>query len=183
MRYFSNRFFIYFTNLYYQFLLNVVFATKNLIISDIDNTIAHTYPTINNGGIKNVASTLSFFPNVIQHIKEMQQETDAKIIFLTVRPISTFFITQKWLKQIAFKEVSFLNLFFAKSATQKVRLLKKVNTKNRTVIFLDDMSYNTENGSTLFYEKEIIDLTNIHIKYIDYKALLIIQDGYYTSTQ
>lgn len=180
MKKFLSTSFIFLTNRYYIFLLNIVYAKRNIIIVDIDNTVAHTYPYIKNEKIESVVSVLPFFPNVVNYILNKQQEMKAKIIFFTVRPVSVFFSTQKWLTKIGIGDIGLFNLFFARVPLQKIQVLQKINTKNRHIVFLDDMSYNTENGTTLYHVNEIATLTNIDVDYISHQTLLEIQNGVFS---
>lgn len=117
---------------------------KPLIIFDIDNTLAFTreegpspdfnliLPNIN------LCNAASIFSNDIKY----------DVIFLSVRPLNSFFATKRWLDRYIESNNNH-KLFFTKTPSQKIDLLlayKKLNSK----ILIDDMSYNIGNEVILF---------------------------------
>ncbi|MCY7291770.1 MAG: hypothetical protein LH615_06255 [Ferruginibacter sp.] len=161
---------------YQVIILNFFFRNRNIIISDIDNTLSHTYPCINKGGLKIHYRNLSYFPLVKEYILLRKDKSNAKMFFLSVRPIGVFFKTASWLKKVGFEGVNPVNLFFVTSPTQKISLLKKIINKKRKILFIDDFSYNTENGETFFFQNEIDAVSSLNVEYIGYHQVKAMQE-------
>ena len=98
------------------------------------------------------------------------QISNSLVIFCSVRPIKLYIQTLKWLKKINIS-TSFFQLIFASNPAQKIDFLNIFLELNIPITFYDDMSYNHENGTVLFYENEIAELRKMNIKFFDAKKL------------
>tara|TARA_X000000950_G_scaffold289373_1_gene412519 strand:- start:9927 stop:10466 length:540 start_codon:yes stop_codon:yes gene_type:complete len=162
-----------FKSLYFRvsFLFIKFFLLKNnykkICVYDIDNTLAHSWPYLNDK--KKYPKYLPYFDKIKEDI-HLQINSNSLVIFCSVRPIKLYMQTLKWLKRIDIS-TSFFQLIFASIPAQKIDFLKIFLELNIPITFYDDMSYNHENGTVLFYENEIAELRKMNIKFFDAKKL------------
>jgi len=152
-------------------------AERRLVIYDIDNTIADTWRQL--GLSKNEPSklyrNLLFFPSMLKRIQEDYNGPSNRILFFTVRPIGTWLITLRWLMRHKLP-VKWHDLFFFSSPTHKIDLLECLVKKGYEIIFIDDLSYNHENGNVLFFVEEIKRVQNMPLIYKGLTEILAIQN-------
>jgi len=164
------RIIIFFFRLYFHsiFKLKLILNKKKWIyIFDIDNTLADTWPSFleNYTSEKDRYSKLSIFINMRKVIlKASYHKNNRKVIFLTARNYLQYFTTYSWLKNNQIP-LSFFDLILTHGAEEKVKLLRKFGEKGYKIIFVDDMTYNHENGEMKHYEKPINDITKSKIHY------------------
>ena len=97
-------------------------SMNNLVIFDIDNTIANTWPSFgeNYQNESERLFELKIFDNMFLMIKNYYNNTDAKLIFLTARDYRYFSVTKKWLKK---HDIYDNNLFMVSKPSEKIILL------------------------------------------------------------
>lgn len=142
---------------------------KKIVIYDIDNTLANTFPTITKNG-QIPFSHLSVFPKVLKMLMNDCQESNTIVLFFTVRPLKYWCTTYFWLNRQGIN-ISLYQLFMCQFPMQKVIMIKKLNKKWSKVTLVDDMSYNHENGEIKFYTNVIDSIQAIGIDYIGYPEL------------
>ena len=139
--------------------------SRNVWIVDIDNTIADTvdsYHTNYNSNFERLRN-LKVLKGSQKLIAELENTT---VIYLTARSYIYYPITQSWLKKHGFLK-SNLNLIMVETPSQKIPYLKKVAPKYN-VTFIDDLSFNQENGTTKLYSEVIEEVEKLPITYHDY---------------
>ena len=163
-----NFFYVIFFSIFHFFVLR----KKKIIIFDIDNTIADTWPT-HNGKFKSEYVRLVSIPVFDKIIKIANKHilNGERVVFLTARDYKYYFVTLKWLSEIGFPSA---NLVMVSKPSEKINLLKSIQTKN--VILYDDMSYNHERGLVKFYTKEINEVLKMkNVEYFGYDFLIKLQ--------
>jgi hypothetical protein len=159
--------------IFYISFLKYTFRKKKIVVFDIDNTIANTWPSLlcKYKSEEDRLISLPVFDKVVEVVKS-HIATGEKIIFLTARDYRQYFVTLKWLKNIGFSNV---NLVMVSKPLEKIFLLSKIPQKN--ILLYDDMSYNHEKGCVQFYEKEIYLISQMkNIKHFDYNYLTKLND-------
>ncbi len=139
--------------------------SRDIWIIDIDNTIADTvysYQTNHNSNFERLRS-LKVLKGSQKLITELENTT---VIYLTARNYIYYPITQSWLKEHGFLK-SNLNLIMVQTPSQKIPYLKKIASEYN-VTFIDDLSFNQENGSTEMYSDVIKEVKKLPIIYHDY---------------
>jgi hypothetical protein len=146
-------------------------------IFDIDNTLCDTWPTLNFTK-KNYfflrflqearrVSLIPPFENMMTGVSKRIKRKNTDVYFLSARHRSLWPFTYVYLV----RHIGFFNpskLILVPSANDKI---KKINIFLTLLIdkliVVDDLSYNTENGQTLYYTDVIKYLTtNNRVKYI-----------------
>lgn len=149
----------------------VVYRKKRIVIVDIDNTIANTWPTLKN----NRRSFFEFkrYSNIeplvasINYINNLKEEN---LIFLSARPFYYWLTTKQWLNVNGFPSVC-MNLFLVSKAKVKLKFLKYILERKIEIIYFDDLSFNHENGEIQFYESEIDFVKRHNIQYFDFNFI------------
>ena len=129
---------------------------------DIDNTLANTWPTLNNSWSSEYdrIKFIKPLPNILSYIKDSYNEKDFNYIFLTHRNYKFHGATLRWLNSNGYK-ANFFNVVLVQSPFEKVYLFKKYVKKS--IVYFDDVK---------FYENEIKYISqNKFIKYYDYKKI------------
>ena len=142
--------------------MSMISRIKNnrcVYVVDIDNTL-----TISRTGEKINHQDPHPRLSLIEYILENWYYND-ELIFLSARDIRLFANTKEWLIKQGFKSVSKKKLFLVKSAKHKVTYLNLLLNNNSKVVFLDDLSYNHENGEVLFYTNVISEVSQMKLTY------------------
>lgn len=175
--FFKNFFVFFYLNtffLIFKFLfLRLTFKNKKIIIFDIDNTIANTWPSLLMS-FKTEKDRLISLPRFEKVLNLAQDHilANEKVIFLTARDYKLYSITLKWLLNIG---ISKPNLIMVSKPYEKIKLLRSI--PNKRIILYDDLSYNHENGYVKFYDKEILLISQMkNVEYLDYNYLIKLHD-------
>lgn len=163
--------FFFFSKLWFCKL--VIFSQKPIIIIDIDNTIADSWPTLLTKWESEQQRVISIEPitGVLHFIKKNYPSDRYQWIFLSNRSYLIFFSTQNWLNKNGISINN--NLIFVPKPNHKINLLKKFRT--RAFTYFDDLSYNHEKGNVKFFENEILYIKGRkNIKYYGYNEILSI---------
>ena len=145
---------------------------KYLIVCDIDNTIADTWRNIKNGKIP--YSSLPYFNEVLKFISfKLNDKTG--IIFLSWRPMDKFLASRSWLRQIGFN-ISIFQLILSPSPMSKVKFLKKLLRFCSNVVYIDDLSFNHENGEVKYYSDLLKKVADLDLEYIDFSEIKKLQN-------
>jgi len=151
-------------------------------IFDIDNTICDTWPTLNvkkeNLLVRFLTecwrvSVLPSFQNMIKCLKVRKYRENCDVYFLSARHWSLWLPTYIYLIRTT-GLIQPNHLILVPNAIKKVEEIEKflILNKNNLVI-VDDLSYNTEFGETLYYTDVInyIYSKKCRIKYIGKKKI------------
>ena len=146
---------------------------KDIIIFDIDNTVADTWPSFLKKKISEHErlSNLKAFKNIVNLILNYDSE-GKKIIFMSARNYKFYNITKIWIKKNCTKA---FDLILVSNVSEKLKFLKIF--KNKKITLYDDLSYSHEKKrGVLFYEDIIKELKKLnYITYIGYNELLTLQ--------
>jgi hypothetical protein len=163
---------------YLQFYFLIKNNQKNLFICDIDNTIADTWRFIPTNGMKisnTIYSKLPIFPSFTIILNEKFANTECKVLFFTVRPISSWLTTLRWLKKNNFPS-RLCDIYLFATPGHKIDFLSSISNLGYNITFLDDLSYNHENGDVKFFIEEINRIKNINVTYVNSESILKIQN-------
>jgi hypothetical protein len=155
----------------FKYILNV-FNREKLVIFDIDNTVADTWPSFLGNYISNRErlANLKPFKSIVEIILKHKSDGD-KIIFMSAREYPYYGMTKKWLEDNCLKS---FDLILVSCPIEKLRLLKLFPKKD--IIYYDDLSHSHEKGSVRFYKEVLADLACLrNIKHIGYNELLVLQ--------
>ncbi len=150
-----------------KFLKSIKKTNKQIVVFDIDNTIADTWPEfIFSDNCKEVWKKVRVFDGVKKIVDEYFLH-GYKIFFLTARPFEVKNLTKKWLNSNGLPSN---NLFMTIEAKYKEWFLRDTIKK---IIYFDDLTSKTETGNTEFYDDIILFLRNKkNITYYDYFYIL-----------
>ncbi len=153
----------------------LIYKKKRLIIFDIDNTLADTWPSFleNYDSDKERLTNLKPFKSIVKIVLNYESEGN-KIIFMSARPYFCYKLTKNWLVRNCTKD---FDLILVSNPFEKLKLLKLFRDKE--IIFYDDLSHSHEKGFIAYYEDVLRELSNLNnVKHIDYSKLQYLQkDG------
>lgn len=141
---------------------------KNIIVFDIDNTLADTWPSLKSPVFSN---QYKFYRklSLIDNARYLVEESHLKgyfIFFISARSPRYWFSTKSWLHE-KFNIRSF-SLRLVPIVKMKINYWEKISKYNKLIV-VDDLSYNHENNNVKFYKSEIDYLSNnININYFGY---------------
>ena len=170
MKYFFK--FLYVKFQHFIFFCNIKTSKKPILILDIDNTIADTWPTLNKKYKSEQDRVISIKPLIgtINYLKSKYSTDKYQWIYLSRRNYNIQLTTIKWLK----KNDLFANVFnviFVQKPIEKIYLINKYVLQS--FVYFDDLSYNHENGEVKFYVNEISSVnSNVLAKYYDYSHII-----------
>ncbi|MCU0440918.1 MAG: hypothetical protein MUE96_00835 [Bacteroidia bacterium] len=149
-----------------------------LYIIDIDNTIADTWPTLLHPYIypneKVRHQSLAIFRGMRSWILQQAKQPNTLIIYLSARPPELMSTTLDWLKSCGLPTIQG-GIILVPNAKSKIRFLKLANAYQISITFIDDLSYNHENGDIRLYDGVIEVVKLLPIKYIGLPQLNEIQ--------
>ncbi|MGV6831742.1 MAG: hypothetical protein ACWA5P_09295 [bacterium] len=149
-----------------KFILNQnIFDELNIF--DLDNTLADTYPNINQEDTTRMYSNLPVLEGMASILKDKIQKKRTCII-LTARQYKYESVTKFWIQKNLSKK---LLVIIVPSAFSKLAYLKLASSKYKTVNYYDDLSYNHENGKVLYYEDVIQKIELLDINYYNYNQI------------
>jgi hypothetical protein len=128
--------------------------SKQILLLDIDNTLADTWPTLNQewNSESDRLSKLNPFEPVISYLLKSYCPNQYQWVFLSSRNYLSHLVTINWLKKNNLP-AGWKNVILVQSPMEKIDLINKY-AKNK-IVYFDDLSYNHENGKIKFYEEEI----------------------------
>lgn len=132
---------------------------SDFYIIDIDNTL-----TVSELGAPVNHRSPAPREQTVRFVQRLLEEEKA-VLFLSARDFRLYDNTKDWLanQQIWTKSKG---LFLVRSANAKLPYLMKAIRQNSKVIFVDDMSYNHENGTVKSYDDEISRLQELDLLYL-----------------
>lgn len=173
-------------------------------VVDIDNTIADSWKKMTpqyNAQFRSVSDRMiSFepFETMQKRFKTVPPRT--RIVFFTARQYIRYWVTKRWLKQYGFEQANSVLVLVEKMDDKPILLASVVKnyfdkktppqylsdfepqmdimpseSTNYPIIYLDDLSYNHENGEVLFYQNALKAVQKMPIRYVGYDELLIMQ--------
>ncbi len=147
---------------YYKIILN---RNKKIYIFDIDNTIAHTWPSllVKYGSERERLLSLSVFVNMRKFIIDLKKKNYITL-FMSHRSYLSYGSTKTWLNEIGLS-TKWNELILVDSVNKKVNLIENASNRGIEITFIDDLSHGHEFGKVIFYEKEIKTLKKLPIKY------------------
>lgn len=143
-------------------------TSKKVVFVDIDNTVANTWPLfqhyqcINHQLVREVAA----FSGMQQFILNEYFSKDISVVFISARPLRIYAATKKWLQQNQLWNAR-TRLILVANPKQKLQYLQEAIKLNLFVTFIDDLSYNHENGKVRYYEDIIHLLKQMNVTYFD----------------
>lgn len=175
-KYYFFRIYVVLINFVYLLKLIVYRKSSELIICDIDNTIADTWKYLD----PNVSDYNILYTNLPtlrgpETFIKGHMEQGKYILYLTARNPIYHSSTLLWLKNKGFWLNDSVNLIILSDVNKKLWILK-ILLKFYNIIYIDDLSFNHENGEVRFYIDLIFEVKKLRLNYIDYYAILDMQN-------
>lgn len=134
---FHKAYFFFLSLLFKRFIQNIN-ENKDLLVFDIDNTLAFTRESTNQD-----KRFLDANHNLCEAASYFLDSEDVVTIFISVRPISEFSNTKYWLDRNILSSNKKI-LFFTRTPQQKINLLHDA-TEIKNKLLIDDLSFNIGN--------------------------------------
>jgi hypothetical protein len=143
------------------------YPSPGILVLDIDNTIADTWPAIRDRG----AEKWHHF-SLFKKLRPFQERITffisrypaSPIIFLSTRNIVYYKTTKRWLLQSGFNNRNFL-LILTLKVEDKLKYLEILQNQYKKVIYCDDLSYNHEHGEVKYYQHVIDKVADMKLEY------------------
>lgn len=153
--------------------IKVTLLRKNLVVLDIDNTLAQTREYFMK---HNKCDWIKISPDrqMVEYVEKMRKEEEisTEFIALTVRPLSTYILTKKWLYNVLSFKVP---VFLAANQSMKVKMVMRLATLSHSTLFIDDFTYGDKEIKHYTKERQEIEefeRKNNRFKYRDPKSIL-----------
>ena len=155
---------------HHQFKRLVFQAKSPIVLLDIDNTLADTWPSLlaNKLNSKERHKKLKPLTPVIKYIQNHYPSNEYTWVYLTSRKYQLINVTKNWLLNFDMQVNN--NVILVQSPKEKIELINQY-IKSASVYF-DDLSYNQENDELRFYIKEIESIKkNNLVTYFGYQEI------------
>lgn len=140
-----------------------------LIIFDLDNTLADTFPHLKSNKLSKVYMEVPIHCGMTNILKECLL-SEKRVIILSARSYKFYIITKSWVKLNLFQKKK-IPLFLVTHADDKLPYLIKALEYTNRITYYDDLSYNHENGNVKFYSSVIKKINKLPINYIGYDEI------------
>jgi hypothetical protein len=149
--------------------------SKKIWIVDLDNTIANTWPLRKKRySDRRIYKEVIAFKGIVGFLNSKINLRDLFII-LTARPYRHKKITKKWIEKCFSGQIR-PSVFLVESPSKKLNYIKLAIRQSFEVTYIDDLSYNHENGDIRFYNEVLDQIYLLPIKYIGYEEILRFQE-------
>ena len=148
---------------------------RDVLILDIDNTLAHTWESISDAkdlSTRERLKSLKVKKRILKYVRTKYPRHN--ILYLTARSYRYYFLTKHWLRDVGMN-VKYTNLILVKNANKKLWYIETLN-KYSSVVFMDDLSYNHEHGEVLYYDNVKEAVKNMDIIYYDFQKITKISE-------
>jgi len=156
---------LFFDGLLSAFLRRQSLPDDALVVFDLDNTLAHTWPSFQQAHphIWARLAGLPPKPAMIELFKRVRRRRPWLV--MTAREYRTWPTTLRWLREHAGVDEAG-RVLMVRSAADKLPLLNALRMAYGQVVLIDDMSRNHEHGEMLLYENVINRLARIGITHL-----------------
>jgi heat shock protein HspQ len=144
---------------------------SDILIVDIDNTIANTHENIKTlppNKKKVDIKKLAPFNNVRKWI--IEENSNCEIFYLSARNYWQYKDSKEWLRFNKFPYQNF-GLAIVANPNQKIKYLDIAISKFRSVKYIDDLSFLDVQEKLCFYEKTIKQVKQMKLNYFDYNFI------------
>jgi hypothetical protein len=156
----------FYFGLRFKRFLRTVDSKSNVYIIDIDNTLAHTWPSLQhkayqseNKRYRSLAIFIGMRNFILNKIKKHQ-----KVVFITARSFFCYPATKNWLFETGLSGPG-IELVLVARPNDKLKYINTVLNSGHGVIYIDDLSYNHENGEMKLYSDLIRQVRELPIQY------------------
>jgi hypothetical protein len=139
---------------------------KFYLLCDIDNSIARTWQErkakeFNYSNLKPLLGSITF-------IKELEKKSNFQILFLSARHYREYWVTKRWVGKY-FNSAS--KIYIVRNASEKLWYINYLISKKVKFEVFDDLSYNHENGTVLYYFDIIELMKSNNIKHYNFEFI------------
>lgn len=170
---------ILFTPFTFLELLNFLMFTiinKKIVIFDLDNTLVDTVALLKRKVSMHIAWQKASVINEVREVLNSYIRQDYKVVILSSRPYNTKHLSKMWILENKIN----VDMIIHTSSTSSKEIFYFISP--RKLVVYDDLSYNSENGETLFFEKQIQRLRSSEkIEYYGYFEIENIKAGHNTN--
>lgn len=155
---------------------------NKVYLVDIDNTLADTWPSLQNYVYRNENhryGSLSIFIGMRNYILDKIKDQE-KVVFISARSYLDYFSTHKWLSDNGLKTY---NVILVSRAEDKLAYIQELLHREIAVVYIDDLSYGHEYGEVRLYDKIILKLNALPVEYLGVKEIELINSAYATSNK
>lgn len=139
-----------------------------IILIDIDNTVANTWPSLLENWPNETTrlASLAIFIKMKNLINTLQQNPNCSIFFLTARSYFSRKITYEWLTSNDLIE-QHDKLIITRTAADKIEIIKTLckHCNNKKFYFIDDLAHKYETGKLEFFVDELNQIKLLQQKY------------------
>jgi len=149
---------------------------------DIDNTLADTWPSLQNYVYRNENhryGSLSIFLGMRNFVLD-KMSAEKCVVFISARGYLDYYSTRKWLSGNGLRSN---NIILVNRVEDKLTYIKESLNRGMAVVYVDDLSYGHEYGEVRLYEKMIIKLKELPVEYLGVKEIELINSAYETSSK
>lgn len=147
-------------------------AGRPLVVLDIDNTLADSWPSFLRSwpGERERLASLTVLPGVKTVAHDEPVEAGAAVAFVSYRNVWDWPVTFAWLRRNGFA-VRWWNLILVNSPEEKLRHLRRW-VPGRAVTYWDDLSYGHESGEVRFHADVIAEVERLDLRYHGYGDII-----------
>ncbi len=156
---------LFFDALLTRFLAGQRLPGDAVVVFDLDNTLAHTWPSFAQGHAHIWARLASLppRPEMVELFARVRQRRPWLV--LTAREYRTWPTTLAWLRRHTGVRESG-RVIMVRSAAEKLPILNRLRLAYGRVLLIDDMSRNHEHGEVLSYDEVMAQLARIGITHL-----------------
>jgi len=143
---------------------------------DIDNTLAHSWPSLQQYVYRNEQhryASLPIFIGMRNFILDKIRQRH-RVVFISARSYQSYFTTCKWLISCGIRASE---LILVPGANLKLFYINYLISKGIPVVYIDDLSYNHEHGEVKLYDDLIREVSCMSIDYFGIREIDLINSN------
>lgn len=144
---------------------------------DIDNTLAHTWPSLQHYVYRNEQqryASLPIFIGMRNFILDKIRHRH-RVVFISARSYLSYFTTCKWLISCG---ISANEVILVPGANLKLFYIRYLISRGISVVYIDDLSYNHEHGEMKLYDDLIMEVSGLSIDYFGIREIDLINSNH-----
>ncbi|EDM38337.1 hypothetical protein PBAL39_01942 [Pedobacter sp. BAL39] len=168
--YFLGRFFF---KARFRKLIRKLGRHTEVYLVDIDNTLAHTWPSLQQrhySAENKRYRSLPIFIGMRSYLLEKMHQGQP-LIFLSARSYLNYRVTCQWLSG---NGLPGRNVILVADPQEKLEYITELLCRGLKVVYIDDLSHGHEFGNVNLYEDLILDLKALPVAYLGIKEISLI---------
>lgn len=160
----------------FHWLVSGLHAHTQLYLVDIDNTLAHSWPSLREGCHSRENERYRSLPVFIGMRRFLLEKIGqrAEVIFISARSFLNYNATRDWLRG---NGLPGNKVILVARPEDKLKYILELLHREMEVIYIDDLSYGHEHGTVCLYDQLILSVKELPLSYLGINEISVINSN------